>query len=69
MDGKLVQTLSYHEYSENITAVKFCLGGDNRSGNAIYFKGWIRSVSAYTDVRTAEEIAAIRGKSVEEINA
>ena len=57
IDGKLVQTLAYYEYSEDITAAKFCLGGDNRSGNAIYFKGWIRSVSAYTDVRRAEEIA------------
>lgn len=57
IDGKLVQTLGYFEYGDKVLDANFCLGGDNRSGNAIYFKGWIRSVTAYSDARTAEEIA------------
>ena len=36
----------------------FALAGDNRSGNAQYFKNAIRSVSLFTNVRTAEQIKA-----------
>ena len=36
---------------------KFVLGGDNRSNNGNYFKGQIRSVAVYSDVRSADEIA------------
>lgn len=32
------------------------LGGDYRSGNGQYFKGQLRSVSAYADARTAAEV-------------
>ena len=39
------------------TTENFCVGGDNRSGNAQYFKGTIYSVNIFNDVRTAEEIA------------
>ncbi len=39
------------------TRFKFILGGDNRSNNGIYFQGEIRSLAAYSDVRTAAEIA------------
>ncbi len=35
----------------------YCVGGDNRTDNAQYFKGTIYSVSVFSDVRTAEEIA------------
>lgn len=34
----------------------FCIGGDNRKGNAQYFKGKIYSVNIFSDVRTASEI-------------
>lgn len=36
----------------------FVLGGDARSGNTQYFKGNIKSVAVYSDIRTDEEIAA-----------
>lgn len=36
---------------------KFCIGGDNREGNAQYFKGTIYSVNLFSNVRTAEEIS------------
>ncbi len=35
----------------------YIIGGDNRASNAQNFKGLIRSVTLYKDVRTAEEIA------------
>lgn len=35
----------------------FVLGGDGRSGNAQYFKGNLKSVAMYSDIRTDEEIA------------
>ncbi len=52
------------EAAEKITASKqltsvtngFMIGGDNRDGNAQYFKGIISSVSVFSDVRTADEI-------------
>ena len=37
---------------------KYMIGGDHRSGNAQYFKGAIKSVAMYSNVRTAQEIAA-----------
>ena len=36
----------------------FVLGGDARSGNEQYFKGNIKSVAIYSDIRTDAEIAA-----------
>lgn len=36
----------------------FALAGDNRAGNAQYFKGALRSVALFTNVRTAEQIKA-----------
>ncbi len=36
----------------------FVLGGDARSGNAQYFKGNLKSVAVYSDIRTDAEIAA-----------
>ena len=35
-----------------------CVGGDRRAGNGQYFKGQIKDVKVYADIRTAEEIAA-----------
>ncbi len=37
---------------------EFVLGGDARSGNAQYFKGNLKSVAIYSDIRTDAEIAA-----------
>lgn len=59
VDGQLAQAITLEaDLAEDITRYKFVIGGDNRSNNGIYFKGQIRSVAAYADVRTAEEIAA-----------
>lgn len=58
-DGVLAQTLTCdYDLAADITRYKFMVGGDGRSNNAQYFKGSIRSVAVYADVRTAEEIAA-----------
>ena len=39
---------------------RFCVGGDNRTGNTQYFKGTIYSVNLFGDVRTDEEIRSDR---------
>lgn len=56
LDGVAVGTVAYTEYPENITQ-SFLIGGDHRSGNAQNFKGYIRSIALYSDVRSAEEVA------------
>ncbi len=59
LDGVLAQTVAMDiDLAPDITKYQFVLGGDNRSDNGIYFRGKIRSLSAYSDVRTAEEIKA-----------
>ena len=58
LDGVLEQTVAMDvDLAADITRYQFVVGGDNRSNNGIYFKGQIRSVSAYSDIRTADEIA------------
>ena len=58
LDGTLVaESDMYFNYHEAIKNEFFNVGGDNRSGNEQFFKGLIRSVSAYSDVRSPAEIA------------
>ena len=58
MNGELEQEIvAEADLASDITRYQFVLGGDNRSNNGIYFKGQIRSVAAYSDVRSADEIA------------
>ena len=58
LDGQIaeVQRCEF-DLPDDITRYQFVLGGDNRSNNGNYFKGQIRSVSAYSDIRTEDEIA------------
>ena len=42
----------------SVIGTAFALAGDNRSGNAQYFKNALRSVSLFTNARTADEIKA-----------
>ena len=58
INGSLAQTLPCtYDLAKDVTRYQFVVGGDNRSNNGVYFRGQIRSVTAYADVRTAEEIA------------
>ena len=58
LNGEVAQVVPCEmDLADDITRYQFVVGGDNRSNNGIYFKGQIRSVSAYADVRTPEEIA------------
>ena len=57
IDGEFVQTIS-KTVPEAISNDYHVLGGDLRSGNAQYFKGRIKNVAMYSDVRTADEIKA-----------
>ena len=59
LNGSLAQTVPCEfDLADDITRYQFVLGGDNRSNNGNYFKGQIRYLAAYSDVRTAQEIAA-----------
>ena len=59
INGELKQTLSdATAYGSGVIERAFAVGGDIRRGNAQYFKGFLKEVAFYSDVRTAEEIAA-----------
>ena len=55
IDGVKVDTAISSTYADDIL-VNFIIGGDNRPGNSSYFKGRIRSLALYSDVRTEAEI-------------
>ena len=57
INGEFVQSLSQSAPDVTTNEVHV-LGGDQRSGNAQYFKGRIKNVALYSDVRTTEEIKA-----------
>ncbi len=56
VDGELKQTLDT-DFSGLISTVNpYMLGGDHRTDNSQYFKGYIKSVAVFSDHRTEEEI-------------
>ena len=58
INGSLKQTLNgATAYGDGVTENAFSIGGDIRRGNAQYFKGFLKEVAFYSDVRTAQEIA------------
>lgn len=58
VDGALKQTLTDVNYPQNIKiGDKIVLGGDMRGSNAQYFKGNIKSLRLYSDMRTEQEIS------------
>lgn len=66
MAGKTMSCYINGELSESkaftfvpvLSPMPLVLGGDNGCGNEDYFKGQLRSVTLYSDVRTADEIKA-----------
>jgi len=63
VDGEYVQTAEalpqpYGYAILETTPLPLCVGGDHRSGNGQYFKGEIREIAVFSDVRTADEIKA-----------
>ena len=59
VDGELAGTTAATLTGE-ITTNNLCVGGDLRDGNVQNFKGRIKSVSVYSDIRTSDEIKADR---------
>ena len=58
LNGEIAQiVLCDLDLADDITRYQFVVGGDNRSNNGDFFHGKIASVAAYSDVRSAEEIA------------
>lgn len=59
IDGILKETVTLAvEIPQSISNLK--IGGDNRVGNLQYFKGKVYTVSLFSDIRTAQEIAIDR---------
>lgn len=57
VNGILKGTAAFEAYKDGIWNNTFVVGGDKRADNAQYFKGAIRSVQFFSDIRTAQEIA------------
>ena len=59
VDGNLAQTLTNIQTTQAFKQIQApVVGGDLRNGNNTYFRGTIDSVALWSDIRTAEEIAA-----------
>ncbi|MBQ8254520.1 MAG: metallophosphoesterase [Clostridia bacterium] len=58
VDGVLKQTVTYTEDYVETNKIPYYIGGDARDGNSQYFKGQIKDVAVYSDLRTAAEIAS-----------
>ena len=65
INGVAAQTIVPEaDLADDITRYAFVVAGDNRSNNGIFFQGKMRSVAAYSDVRSADEIADAASKGV-----
>ncbi len=58
VDGALSETLDLPASDDIKIKTPFSIGGDLRGGNSVYFRGKLKNVALYSDVRTAEEVAA-----------
>ena len=58
VNGECKQTIQKAFPAEVAMTNPMVIGGDMRSGNKQYFKGSIRNISLYSDMRTADEILA-----------
>ena len=57
LDGELKQTIENVEIQEQYELKhNFIIGGDRKGGNKEHFKGVIRNISLWSDVRSAEEV-------------
>lgn len=58
VDGELkaTDTAHYNVVTPDILNEYFVIGGDHRIGNTYYFKGKMKSVSLYNDVKSADEL-------------
>ena len=67
VDGKFAESKTHENLTNLPTAAdfqyNFRIGGDHRNGNTSHFEGAIDSVALYSDIRTAEEIAADASRS------
>ena len=58
VNGELAQTVTMTYTTLLDPANSYIIGGDRRSKNAAFCPGQIHSVAIYSDVRTADEVAA-----------
>lgn len=58
MNGELFgeTTEKFYEIESTVLNEYFVIGGDNREGNELFFKGAIRSLTLYSDAKSASEI-------------
>ncbi len=58
INGELVQSLTTSRTSVPLCSNPFAIGNNPRQGNGYNFRGAIKSIAVYNDIRTADEIAA-----------
>lgn len=58
INGELAQTQEFATPANVILAKQMGIGGDIRSGNGQYFKGTLKNVTVFENVRSADEIRA-----------
>ena len=63
INGVFVQTadaaaVPYGYFEAGVEKLPICIGGDHRKDNAQFWKGEIREIALYSDIRTADEIKA-----------
>lgn len=58
LDGELKDVKDWYRPESDIAEGALCLAGDRQTINQYAFKGSLRSVTMYADVRTPEEVAA-----------
>ena len=56
VNATLAQSVKTSAMQSDISSVAFGVGGDPRGGNGQYFKGRIKAISVYSDVRTEDEL-------------
>ncbi len=56
VNATLAQSVKTSAMQSDISSVAFGVGGDPRGGNGQYFKGRIKAISVYSDVRAEDEL-------------
>ena len=65
VNGEVAQSIADSKtYYKDDILQPYALGGDNRSSNSYYFRGSVKNITVYKDVRTAEEVASSYSKGV-----
>ena len=68
INGEAKQTINQASPATLTLKSEMCIGGDHRAENEQFFKGSIKNVTVYSDIRTADEIKADASGSYDQDN-